>query len=72
MVKASHLHTTTRRFTAHNEHQVDESEDHSSDHAVRGMDGDCEVGQLAANTLVNDRVTVLGTHRLAGRDCEAG
>ena len=26
MVKASHLHTTTRRFTAHNEHQVDDSE----------------------------------------------
>lgn len=64
MVKASHLHTTTRRFTAHGEHQVRESEDHSSDHAVRGMDGDREVGRLAANTLVKDRVTVLGTHRL--------
>ena len=25
------------------------------------MDGDREVGRLAANTLVKDRVTVLGT-----------
>jgi len=32
------------------------------------MDGDREVGRLAANTLVKDRVTVLGTHKLAGAE----
>ena len=29
------------------------------------MDGDGEVGSLAANALVRGRVTVLGTHRIA-------
>jgi hypothetical protein len=44
MVKASHLHTTTRRFTAHNEHQVDQSEGHSERSCWPRRDGDVQVG----------------------------
>jgi hypothetical protein len=64
MVKASHLHTTTRRFTAHGEHQVRESEGHGSDHAVWGWTATARsVGRLAADALVEDRVIVFGTHK---------
>ena len=62
MVKASHLHTTTRRFTAHGEHQVHKSKGHVGRSCWAACEP-CLRGWLAAKALIRGRDTVLGTHR---------
>jgi len=61
MVKASHLHTTTRRFTAHGEHQVRESEGHSARSCWQDC-GHLSRRRLTAKVLVSGSDRVLGTH----------